>query len=134
MRWLLPLLVLMGCADETRCTEAPLAGNEGICTRIEGTWLLQAMDSRVRCGAKLFTNPVNIISEGSDLSGNVDGSRFSGVNYASGSFTLSSHEGRFSLNGDYRMVDGQPELVGGVAFGGFGQTCDALWDFTARRE
>ena len=133
MRWLLAL-TLMSCADETRCTEAPLAGNEGICTRIEGSWLLQAMDTRVRCGARLLSNPVIIISEGSELSGSVDGTGLSGVNYASGAFTISSDDSRFSLNGDYRVIDGQPALVGGVAFGGFGQTCDALWDFTAHRE
>jgi hypothetical protein len=77
---------------------------------------------------------VTIISRGSELSGSVDGSRLEGVNYASGAFSLSDRGGRFSLNGNYRVIEGEPQLIGGVSFGGFGQTCDALWDFTARRE
>ena len=134
MRWLPALLLLTGCGDLTRCSDAPLAGTANRCTRIEGSWLLEAGDER-RCGAKLFASALNISSSGGSLGATVAGRRLKGEHYVSGSFELSSVDGHFSMKGEHRVVPGAPdELSGSVVFGGPGQECDALWDFTAHRE
>lgn len=129
MRWLLAL-VLMGCGDDKPCNDAPLGGLDGLCTHIDGAWRFEASDARPRCGARLFSNPVKIVSRGSELSGTVAGTPLVGVNYASGKFELSDRDGQFSLRGVLR----ESSLTGSVVFGGPGQSCDALWDFTAHRE
>jgi hypothetical protein len=133
MRWLVAL-ALLGCGEEAPCNDAPLGGLEGLCTRIDGTWRLQASDARQRCGARLLSNPLKLRSRGSELSGTVDGTSLRGVNYASGAFVLSGRDGYFSLKGEHRVIDRQPVLIGSVVFGGAGQSCDALWDFTAQPE
>ena len=134
MRWLVALL-LMGCGEEVRCTDSPLAGVATSCSHIEGTWRLVASDRRLRCGADTLDRAIKISSRGSELHGTVGGRELVGVHYASGAFALGSRDGHFSLKGTHTEVRGQPdELSGGVVYGGAGQECDALWDFTAHRE
>ncbi|MFT3708649.1 MAG: hypothetical protein QM817_13440 [Archangium sp.] len=129
-----PLLLstaLIGCAD-VPCNDAPLAGNVVSCANLDGAWLVQASDFRKRCGAELFSNALELASDGTRLRGSVGGNPLLGAHYVSGAFELDSIDGRFSLTG-HAGLQRPLELAGSVVFGGPGQSCDAMWDFTATR-
>lgn len=83
----------------------------------------------------MLANAMHLSSKGFELRGTVAGAQVFGYHYADDTFDLGSTDGLFSLKGQHHVGQREPDtLSGSVVFGGAGQSCDALWDFTAHRE